>query len=271
MLVFDIGASKIRVAEVSGIKIKNKVVIKNPQKKQKILKVLFELIESYKKQDIGIGVASFLKNGLTICTPNIDFEDVNLKSILSKKYKVNVFVENDANCAALAEKHFGHGKNAKNFVLLTLGTGIGGGVIINNKLYTGTNGTASEPGHMIIEGKHLEQIASGPATVKLARELGLKNIDAYSLEDLAKKGNKTALKVYDIIGKRLGIALLNLAYILDPKIILLGGGFANVKFIYNPAIKTLHEGDWADRKIPVMQAKLKDDAGLIGAALLAKN
>jgi glucokinase len=268
-LAFDIGASKIRVAEISGTKIKNKKVILNPKKKNAIKKTIFSLIESYRKQDIGIGVASFMKEDLTVCTPNMDFSNVNLKSIL-KRYRVPVYVENDANCAALAEKYYGHGKNISDFVLLTLGTGIGGGIIMDNKLYNGSRGTASEPGHMIVEGKHLENICSGPATLKYAKKQGLNISDTFELEDLAKRGNKKALAVYNHIGKRLGQGLLNLAYILDPKIIILGGGFANVKFLYKPAIEFLHKEDWANRKIPVKHAKLKDDAGLIGAALLKR-
>jgi predicted NBD/HSP70 family sugar kinase len=269
-LAFDIGASKIRVAEVSGTKIRNKRVVPNPKKKSAIKKTIFSLIDCYKKQTICIGIASFLKNDLTICTPNMDFENINLKPLLKQRYKVPVYVENDANCAALAEKHFGHGRGKSNFVLLTLGTGIGGGIIINNKLYRGARGTASEPGHMILEGKHLEQIASATATLKISRAQGLKISNTFELEELAKKGNKKALAIYNQVGKKLGIALLNLAYVLDPEIIILGGGFANVKFIYPSAIKVLHKGDWANRKIPVKHAKLKDDAGLIGAALLKR-
>jgi predicted NBD/HSP70 family sugar kinase len=269
VLAFDIGASKIRVAEVSGTMIKNKRVIPNPKKKKAIQKTIFSLISCYKRQEIGIGVAAFLSNHVTVCTPNMDFEKVNLRTLLRKKYKVPVHVENDANCAALAEAHFGHGKNKKNFALLTLGTGIGGGMIVNGRLFRGSHGTASEPGHMIIEGKHLENLASGPATEKLAKKHGLK-ANTFELEALARNGNKKALAIYNKIGKYLGIGLLNLAYLIDPEIIILGGGFANVKFIYPEAIKVLHEGDWANRKIPVKQAKLKDDAGLIGAALLRK-
>jgi len=271
MLALDIGASNIRIAEVSGIRITNKKVVPNPKKKEKILSTLCTIIEQYKKQPIGIGVASFMRNNVTICTPNMDFENINLKHLLQKKYKVSVQVENDANCATLAEAKFGHGKGLKNFALLTLGTGIGGGIIINRKLYTGGCGTASEPGHMIIDGKHLEDRASGTATLKLAKSKGLKIKNTFELEALAKKGNKKAKETYEIVGKYLGAGLLDLAYLLDPEVIILGGGFANVKAIYKPAIKILHEEDWAKRKIPVKHAKLKDDAGLIGAALLGKN
>jgi len=123
---------------------------------------------------------------------------------------------------------------------------------------------------MIINGKHLEQIASGPASVKLARKYKLNFKDTHELESLASKGNKTAIKVYNEIGKNLGTGLLNIAYLFDPEIIILGGGFANVKFIYPEARRVLHKGDWAKRKIPLLHAKLKDEAGLIGAGLLAK-
>ncbi|MBS3099180.1 ROK family protein [Candidatus Pacearchaeota archaeon] len=270
VLALDIGATNIRIAEVSGIKIKNKKIIPNPKKKEKALSTIISLITEYKKQPIGIGIASFMKFGIPVFTPNWDFSNVDVKSLLEKKFKVPVYIENDANCAALGEHHFGYGKGKSNFFLFTLGTGIGGGTVINNKLYSGHRGTATEPGHMIINGKHLEQLASGPASVQLAKSKDLKVKDTFELQALAKKGNKTALAVYSEVGRHIGVGMLNVAYILDPEIILLGGGFANVPYIYSSAKKALWEGDWANRKIPVMQAKLKDDAGLIGAGLLPR-
>lgn len=268
MLALDIGASKIRIAEVSGTKVKNKKQTETPKIKAKIKNEIVSLIKSYKKQPVGIGIAALLRKDITITTPNMDFENINVKSYLQKRLKVKVYVDNDANCAGLAEQHFGHGKGKKNFVLLTLGTGIGGAIIINNKLYHGVS-MAGEPGQMLIEGKRFETIASAPASVRLAHSLGLKKL-SLEIESLAHHGNKKALQTYKEIGRRLGIGMLNIAYILDPEIIILGGGFAKVEFIHKSAIETLHKNDIAKRNIPVKHAKLGDDAGLIGAALLHK-
>jgi len=271
-IALDVGASKIRIADVTGTKVKNKVEIKTPKTKSAILGSLTELIENFtekKPREICIGMAGIQKNGLIINSPNLPaVNNVNIKSFLEKKFKTKVYVENDVHCAGLAEKYFGYGKKYRNWCMLTLGTGIGGATFVNGKLFKG-QGIGMEPGQMLIEGKRFEEIASGPASVRLARQKGIKG-DSFKIEELAKKGNKKAISVYDEIGRRLGIGLLNISYIYDPEIIILGGGFAKVKFIWKNMLKTLYNSDMAKRKIPVRHAKLSDDAGLIGAALLSK-
>ncbi len=269
-LALDIGASKIRIAIVEGTKIKDKKVIKTPKTKTEITKALFSLIDSYSGiTKIGVGVAAFTRNGKTYGTPNMDYTGVDLKSILKNRYKIPVFVDNDANCAGLGELYYGAGKGKKNFILLTLGTGIGGAIIINGALYRGT-GFAGEPGHSLVRGKYFEHIASAPASIKLGQKLIRKDITSEEIEQLATKGNKKAKKVYNTIGEYIGESLVNMAMYLDPEIIILGGGFAKVKHIYPSMLKTFKQKDILPRKIPIVHAKLSDDAGLIGAALLAK-
>ena len=121
---------------------------------------------------------------------------------------------------------------------------------------------------MIINGKEFEKIASGKASLTLAEKYGFKNITYDELEKLAKQKNKKALAIYKEIGQNLGIGLLNVSYIFDPDAIILGGGFAEVPFYWKTMLKTLHKKDIANRKIKVLKAKLKDDAGLVGASLL---
>ncbi len=269
-LALDIGATKTRIAVISGIKIKDKKVIKTPKTKAEITKALFNLIDSYRGiKKIGIGVAAFTRNGRTYGTPNMDYTGVDIKSILKNRYKIPVFVDNDANCAGLAELYYGAGKGKKNFILLTLGTGIGGAIIINGKIYRGT-GFAGEPGHSLVRGKYFEHIASAPASVKLGQKLLKRKITSEEIEKLADKGDKKAKKIYEIIGEYIGESLVNIAMYLDPEIIILGGGFAKVKHIYPSMLKTFKQKDIVPRKIPIVHAKLSDDAGLIGAALLPK-
>jgi len=242
-LSIDFGGTNIRIAEVTNGKIKNKRKVKTPKTKNQILDLLFNLIDSYKKPNsICIGIAAFVKNGKIHSTPNIDFNNVDLKNILNKKYKVPIYIDNDANCAGLGELYYGYGRNKKNFVLLTLGTGIGGAIIINNKLYHGKN-YAGEPGHMLMGGKMFEK----------------------------EYQNYKKIKSYKKIGNLVGKLILNISYILDPEIIIIGGGFANNKQIFPSMKKVFHEKDIIKRKIPIIRAKLKDDAGLIGAAQLPKN
>ncbi len=270
-LALDIGASKIRIAEVFKTEVKNKRIIETPKTKSEIKNVIVSLIKDYaknKKLDcICIGIAGLQKNGIIKCSPNMDFDNVNLKKLIEKKFKTKTYVGNDANCAGLSELHYGNGKGKKNFVLLTLGTGIGGAIMINSELYRG-EGMAGEPGHMLIESKEFEKIASGSASVRLANEFGFKNITSFELELLAKQKNKKAIEVYKEIGRCLGIGILNIIYLLDPEIVILGGGFSKVEFIWPEMIKTIHQKDIAKRNIKVVRAKLGDDAGLIGAALL---
>ena len=125
-LSIDLGASNIRSAIVDSTKIRDKLSVPTPKTRKQILSALFQLIKTYKKPGkICVSIAGFESKGSIKGSRNMDFKKVPLKSILKKKYNLPVFIENDANCAALAELYYGKGKGKKNFVLLTLGTGIG--------------------------------------------------------------------------------------------------------------------------------------------------
>lgn len=269
-LCLDIGASKIRIAFVSGTKIENKKVFKTPKTKSEIKNLLFRILEKYlqiKKTKIRVSIAGAIKDNKIIYTPNMDFEGVNLKKILKEKFHVSVSVENDAKCAGMCESCFGAGKKYKNFVFLTLGTGIGGAIFADGKLSKGA-GIGAEPGHMLFAEKQFEQLASGKASVEIALKKGLKVSNGYELEELAKKGNKKAISVYNQIGKNLGLGILNISYILDPEAIILGGGFSEVKFYWKEMNSFFHSQDKLKRKIPIIKSKFGDDSGLIGAAML---
>ncbi|MEM3113140.1 MAG: ROK family protein [Candidatus Pacearchaeota archaeon] len=253
VLSIDIGATNIRIAEVKDHKVTNKIKTKTPRTKNEIIKCLIELVNKYDdKKVICIGIAGFVKNAKIYGTPNMDLNGVNIKKILEKRFNSKVYLDNDANCAGLGELYYGHGKNKKNFVLLTLGTGIGGAVIINRNLYRGT-GFAGEPGHMIIPEGIFEKISSGK-----------------KYQDLIKKYPNKKNKIIDKISKNLAVGILNISYILDPEIIILGGGFSELKDLIEKVRKKFHEMDIIKRKIPVVHAKLGDNAGLIGAALLKR-
>ncbi|PIN95690.1 hypothetical protein COU56_00790 [Candidatus Pacearchaeota archaeon CG10_big_fil_rev_8_21_14_0_10_31_9] len=253
VLSIDLGATNIRIAEVNGDKIKNKKKVETPKTKKQILKTLLKLIESYGNPSaICIGIAGFVKNGKICGTPNMDFNDVNLKKILSSRYKIPVYIDNDANCAGLGELYYGRGKGKKNFVLLTIGTGIGGAIVINGRIYRGS-GFAGEPGHMLINGKIFEKIASGK-----------------TYNEKMKNSLNEKQSIINEISNNLAVGILNISYILDPEVIILGGGFSNFKGLIKKTEKVFHKSDIIRRKIPVVHAKLKDDTGLVGAALLSK-
>jgi glucokinase len=271
VLCLDIGGTNIRAGIVEGIKIKDYKKVKTPAKKRDILERLFEIIESYPKQSaICVSTAGFEKNGRIMQSLNNDMDGAPLTKILKERFKARVYVENDANCAALAEAHYGVGKGKKNFVLLTLGSGIGGGAILNGKLYRGQGG-AIEPGIMIIDkGEIFEYWASGNASVRLAHEAGMGKITSWELEEKANKGDKKARAVYKKVGYYLGVGLANLVYIFDPEILIIGGGFSRVKHIYPEMSKTFRKLYKLNPKPSIVKAKFSDDAGLIGAGLLAK-
>ncbi len=269
VLAIDLGASKIRIAEVSGTKLKNKKIIQTPRSKKEIKRSLFSLIEQYQKNTICISLAGVELNGKTAHALNMDFNDVPLKKILRQKFKVPIYIDNDANCAALAELYYGTGKKYNNFVLLALGTGIGGAIVINKNLYRG-KGAAGEIGSMILGDKIYEQIASGSAQTTIAKKHGLNNLSHFELQELAKNGNKKALAVFNEISKNLAMGLTNLAFTLSPDVFIFSGGFANFRLIYPKTQTTLKKLYPLNPKLKIIEAKFKDAGGLIGAALLPK-
>jgi len=227
---------------------------------------------------IGIGAPGpILGEAMIVSPPNLPgWENVNIKSILGKALKKDIFVENDANAAALGELRFGAGKGFRNLVYITVSTGIGGGIIINGKIYKGALGTAGEIGHMVIDmhgpkcgcGNYgcLEALAAGPAIAKMA---GTKN--ALEAEIKAKNGNKRAKMAIEIAAKYIGIGIANLNNILNPDIFVVGGGVSNMgRLLLDPVKHWAREYSMkASRKsLIIVQTKLKKNVGVLGAASL---
>lgn len=239
-IALDIGGTNIRIAEVSGTKIKNKIVVKNPREQKQTLRTIISLIEKYKTPKICIATAGFEQQGLIKGSPNTFLNNTPLKKILQQKFRTKIYIQNDARCAALAELKFGAGKKLSNFVLLTLGTGIGGAIVINKKLYLG-RGSAGEIGQMFLGEKTFEELASGTAFQEI--------------------------KSFEKIGKNLSLGLANLAFILSPETFIFGGGFSLNKEIF-PIAESHFKKLYTFQKIPFTKAKFIEDGGLIGAALL---
>lgn len=273
VLCLDIGGTNIRSGIVDGVKIRGYKKVKTPSKQKETLKKLFEIVESYPKQKaICVSTAGFERNGVIVNSPNNDMEGAPLTKLFKKRFKNSkIFVRNDAKCAALAELHYGVGRGKRNFILLTLGSGIGGGAIIDGKLYLGEGG-APEPGSgMIIDHEEIfEHLGSGKASVRFAHEMGFKRINSFELEEKANKGNKKAKEVYDKVGYYLGLGIANLVYLFDPELVVIGGGFSRVKHIYPSMEKTFNKLYELNPKPKIVKARFGDDAGLIGAGLLTK-
>jgi len=270
-LALDVGATNIRIALIDKTKIIDKIKTPTPLIKKEILKKIIYFISQYNNyHSICISIAGFEYQGKIQGALNMDFNNVPLKSMLKNRFLKQIYIQNDARSAALAELTYGNGKFLNNFALLTLGTGIGGAIVINKNLYLG-NGAAGEVGSMFIEkNKIFEHLASGSSVFTFSREFNLQNKAIYKIGELAKKGNKNVLNLYKKIGHNLGIGLTNLSYALAPEAFIIGGGFSRVKYIFPEAIKTLKEKYTILPTPKIIKAKFGDDAGLIGAALLPR-
>jgi glucokinase len=246
-----------------------------------IKKAIRMLKESRKTSIRAIGIGApgpiLFDKGIVVEAPNLPgWHHVNLKKILEKEFKVPVFVDNDANCAALAEAKFGAGKNVQNFIYVTVSTGIGGGIIIDRKLYHGIQGSAGEFGHMKIipEGGPLcgcgrtgclEALASGSA---MKRESG---IDALALELAARQGDPKAQAVIRQAAHYLAIGVGNLINIFNPQLVIIGGGVSNMReLLIDPVREEIkqHALKLPVRHVKVVRAKLGTKAGVLGAAAL---
>jgi glucokinase len=217
---------------------------------------------------IGLGVAGHVnaEQGIIIYCPNLPIKNLNLKSLLQKEYNIPVFIENDANSAAIGEKHFGLAKNNENFVCVTLGTGIGAGIFINGSIYRGPTGSAGELGHMILDFSHdaplcgcgnrgcFEALASGTAIARKAKEIFARHpnsfisagmgaereITAQMVAEMAQKENKFALKIFKDVANIIGIGFANIVNLFNPeKIIVTGSLVEGEDLILKPAIKTM--------------------------------
>jgi glucokinase len=231
---------------------------------------------------IGFGIPSPIdqKRGRALQAVNIPLDDsVDLRSRMAKRFGRPVGIENDANAAAYAEFHFGAARDVDAMVMLTLGTGCGGGAVIDGKLFRGW----AEFGHIVIvhdgipcQGTctghgHLEPYVTGVAATKLAQAEFGPAVDAHRLVRLADEGESRAIEVLDGIGRHLGSGIGSLVNIFNPELVVIGGGFAAAgDFVLDPAREVLRREALAGaRETPIVRAELGTAAGLIGAALVA--
>jgi glucokinase len=205
---------------------------------------------------------------------------VDFRGRMAQRFGLPVGIENDANAAAYAEFHFGAAREARTMVMLTLGSGCGGGAVIDGELYRGW----AEFGHIVIEfdgipcqgtctGRgHLEPYVTGFAATKLAQEVFGPAVDAHRLVRLANEGEARAVEILYGIGRRLGAGIGSLVNIFNPELVVIGGGFAAAgDFILDPAREVAaREGlAGAGKRVRIVRAELGTAAGLIGAGLVA--
>lgn len=221
----DLGATNIRGAIVQDEKTSaitsRRIHTKGTE--QEVLDDVYSLIDALIDKDvkaIGIGVPSVVdvKQGIVYDVVHIpSWKEVHLKELLENRYHIPVFVNNDANCFALGEYHFGKGKGVDNMIGLTIGTGVGAGIIVNKQLYAGANCGAGEFGMVDYLDRDYEYYCSGSF---------FKNVYGLNGENVfkdAQKGDAHALKLYREMGVHLGNAIKMIMYTCDPELIVLGG------------------------------------------------
>lgn len=231
--------------------------------------------------------------GIPKNSPNLPvLNGLNIPRILSERLGLKIILDNDATAAAVGEHWLGATQGTGNSICVTLGTGVGGGLILYGKPYRGIDGTAGEIGHIGVEkdghpcgcGSRgcVEQYASATAIVRLAREMrskhpksclaSKKNLSAADLYEAGSKSDELALEVFSIMGSYLGMALADLVNVLNPETIVIGGGVAGAWDLFIGA--TLDQIRRRSFPVPaervkLMRAKLGDDAGILGVARLA--
>ncbi len=250
---------------------------------------------------IGIGSpgAHDRENGIILYNNNLSFRNVNVKEAFQKLINVPVYLENDANCAAIAESVAGAAKGVNDAVVITIGTGIGGGVIINKKLFTGTNGMGAELGHMVvsINGEMCtcgrkgcwEAYSAAPGLIRQTREAAEKNpesiihelcggnlddIDAKMAFTAAKTGDKAGIEVIENYIGIFGEALSNIINIFQPDVVVIGGGVSkegdNLIIPLKEKMRGKTYGSDGLPSIPIVVAQMGNDAGIVGAAFISK-
>ena len=249
---------------------------------------------------IGVGAPGLSnpETGILFTSPHLPgWHDVPLRDIIEKGLGKKAFLINDANAAALGELHFGAGRGARNFIYITVSTGIGGGIIIDGKIYTGSTGTAGELGHMVIDDDGpscncgnkgcWETLASGTALAKEARhrikrgartsilELAggdLEKINAEAIHQAAQAGDNLAGELIARSAYYLGVGLANLVNIFNPEIIVIGGGLSNIgDMLLQPAFEEAGRRAFKQsfQAVSFARAELGRNSGVLGAAIFA--
>lgn len=270
---------------------------------QMILDAVEELVNAHPAEAIGIGAAGWIDaaRSTVLFAPNIAWRNEPLQSELAAKFGLPVVVENDANVAAWAEYKFGAGQDVGSMLMYTVGTGIGGAIIMDDRLIRGQHGIAAELGHLTaVPDGHLcgcgrrgclEQYASGQALVRLGRAAAEHDPDTAPIllelagndpaavtgpliTEAAKRGDPASVAALADIGKWLGLACVDMVQALDPAVIVIGGGVVDAGDLLLGPARTAYRNGMAQRgRIAVAQlrpAEMRNNAGVIGAASLAR-
>jgi glucokinase len=287
----DVGGTKVSVAVLEGTELSEPTLRPtHTDSSEGLIEQLAELITAAGPADaVGIGVPSVIDfaTGTARHSVNVPLQDVPLRRLLTERLKMPVFVDNDATVAALAEAHDDDlHQVAQSLVLFTIGTGVGGGIIIGGRIYRGATGGAAELGHQLI-GAHLthggpphsdeapqpgslERLAAGRALDALGRERGFE--DGPAVVTAARAGDASALEAIRILGERLGVGIANAINVFDPEQVVIGGGVSAAgELLLEPARTTARRFvlPGVGTRTVIRLARYGPRAGVRGAALLA--
>jgi glucokinase len=282
----DVGGTKILsgLVDRKGNVLAEREVPSPDGSEERVLAALDEAVEALLDERvaaIGYGIPANLERGTgrILHAMNLPLDDVDLASRSRERFGLPVGIENDASAAALAEWRRGAGRGASNLVMFTLGTGVGGGIVVDGRLFRGW----AELGHIVVRevgercvcgGRgHLEVLASGQAGDRAARVLYGPDADAHTLIERATAGDDGARAALARIGESLGVAVASLVNIFDPELTVVGGGFgaAAGDFVLEPARKAAGREAVlpARNAVRIVAAELGNEAGLVGAGLVA--
>jgi glucokinase len=301
----DVGGTKInacRVARDGEILDRNKVPTP-AEDEEATLAQMIELARAMSTDDvlaIGVGAAGMVDaaDGLLRFAPNLAWRDLPIAARMREALDLPCQVDNDASMAAYGEYRFGAGRGYRHMLLVAVGTGIGGGIVSDGRLFRGAHGFAAEIGHIIVEpgGPKCgcgnlgcwEQVAGGRAIDRLGREAARESLDSGLIRlaggdpervtgqlvtEAARQGVDVAVRVLAEVGRRLGEGIAGLVNVLDPQIVVVGGGAAVAgDLLLEPARAAFVdsvEGEEYRPRVPLVAARLGNDAGAVGAAALA--
>ncbi|BDA39654.1 ROK family protein [Candidatus Atelocyanobacterium thalassae] len=288
LIGIDIGGTNIKIGQFleNGVCVNSSTIVTpKPATPEAIVKTTTQtvkaLIKDYNCIALGVGIPGPVDHTNRISKVAINlsnWENVPLARLLEESTQLPTTIANDADCAGLGEAWLGAGRYYKNLIMLTLGTGVGGAIILNGQLFTGHLGTAGELGLITLDFNgpicksgnrgSLEQFGSIQAIHRMT------GMDPAELSRLAKEGNQEAIAFWEKYGQLLGIGLANLIYILTPEVIVIGGGISNsISFFLGATLREIEQRvlPTSRTNLKLLEATLGDKAGMLGAARLASN
>jgi glucokinase len=288
----DVGGTKIAVASLSDASLDGPRIMPTAAGGgQALIDEIVQAVESVRGPDtagVGVGVPSVVEfaTGRVKSSVNVNLADVPLRVVLQERLGLPVFVDNDANCAALAEAHDDGRMVSRDLVMFTVGTGVGGGLVLGGRIYRGTTGAAGEIGHTLIgldlehgapsagsfpQPGSLESLASGRALDALGAGLAGKPRGP-EVVDAAKREEEEARALIRLLGERLGIGIANAINVFDPELVVIGGGVASAgDLLLEPARRIAQRFvlPGVGERTEIRLARHGPNAGVLGAALLA--